>query len=455
MTRPIVALVGRPNVGKSTLFNRLAGEPLAIVDNTPGTTRDRLLSSAEWNGIPFDIVDTGGIDPSSSRAGKEPLSIGSAGFIRGIPPPAAAAVEEADAVLFLGDAISGVTPADREVALILRRRQKIRDGRPWPPIFLVVNKSDSSTLRDGAPEFYELGMGEPYPISAVHGTQTGDLLDDLVANFSAEEAEEEDDSVKIAIVGKPNAGKSSLLNKLLGQERSIVSPIPGTTRDAIDTKMEFDGLPLTLIDTAGNRRGGKVDPGVEKFSVIRSMRAIERCDVALLMIDATTGITAQDAHIAGFILEAWKSTVVLVNKWDAIEKDNQTMQEYTQRIRQDLNFMDYVPIQFISALTGQRVETVLPLALRVQEERLARLTTGQVNRIIQEAQERHAPTSRSGRPLHIYYGTQVRSDPPTFLLFCNDPKLGHFSYMRYLENAFRKEYPFTGTPIRLILKPRH
>jgi len=454
MTRPIVALVGRPNVGKSTLFNRLAGEPLAIVDNTPGTTRDRLLSSAEWNGITFDIVDTGGIDPSSSRAGKEPLSIGSADFIEDIRSQAELAVEEADAVLFLVDAISGVTPADREVALILRRRQKIRDGRPWPPIFLVVNKSDSGNLRDGVPEFYELGMGDPYPISAVHGTQTGDLLDDLVANFSAEEAEEEDDSVKIAIVGKPNAGKSSLLNKLLGQERSIVSPIPGTTRDAIDTKMEFDGLPLTLIDTAGIRRRGKVDPGVEKFSVIRSMRAIERCDVALLMIDATTGITAQDAHIAGFILEAWKSTVVLVNKWDAIEKDNQTMQEYTERIRQDLNFMDYVPIQFISALTGQRVDTVLPLALRVQEERLARLSTGQVNRIIQEAQERHAPTSRSGRPLHIYYGTQVRSDPPTFLLFCNDPKLGHFSYMRYLENAFRKEYPFTGTPVRLILKPR-
>ncbi len=265
----------------------------------------------------------------------------------------------------------------------------------------MVNKADGSNQRNTVPEFYELGMGEPYPISAVHGTMTGDLLDDLVANFAAEEEEEDDNSVKIAMVGKPNAGKSSLLNRLIGHERSIVSPIPGTTRDAIDTKMEFDGLPLTLIDTAGIRRRGKVDPGVEKFSVIRSMRAIERCDVALLMIDATTGITAQDAHIAGFIVEAWKSTVVLVNKWDAIEKDNQTIQDYTQRIRQDLNFMDYVPIQFISALNGQRVDTVLPLALRVQEERIARLSTGQVNRIVQEAQEKHAPTSRSGRPLHI------------------------------------------------------
>ena len=244
------------------------------------------------------------------------------------------------------------------------------------------------------------------------------------------------------------------MNRLVGEERSIVSPIPGTTRDAVDTKIEFDGLPVTLIDTAGIRRRGRVEPGVEKYSVIRSIRAIERSDVALLMIDATTGITAQDAHIAGFILEAWKSTVVLVNKWDAVEKKNQTMQEYTERIRQDLNFMAYVPILFISAKFGQRVDQVMPTALRVQEERLVRLSTGQVNRLVQEAQEKHHPTSKSGKALNIYYGTQVRSDPPTFMLFCNDPKLGHFTYIRYLENTFRKAYPFSGTPIRFVLKPR-
>lgn len=456
MTKPIVALVGRPNVGKSTLFNRLAGEPLAIVDNTPGTTRDRLFSTAEWNGREFDIVDTGGIDPSTTaRAGQAPLSVDSADFVREIRTQAELAIQEADAVLFLVDATAGVTPADREVAEILRRSQKMVDGKPWPPVFLVVNKADSARLRANAPEFYELGMGEPYPISAHHGTATGDLLDDLVANFPALDDEGEDESVKIAIVGKPNAGKSSLLNRLAGSERSIVSPIPGTTRDAIDTQIEVDGLPVTLIDTAGIRRRGKVEPGVEKYSVLRSMRAIERCDVALLMIDATSGITAQDTHIAGYILESWKSTVVLVNKWDAVEKDNYTMQEYTQRIRQELNFMDYVPILFISAKTGQRVEQVLPMALRVQEERLARISTGAINRLVQDALARHAPTSRSGRGLNIYYGTQVRSDPPTFLLFCNDPKLGHFSYIRYLENTFRKEYPFTGTPIRFVLKPRH
>jgi len=451
----IVALVGRPNVGKSTFFNRLVGEPMAIVDETPGTTRDRLFSTADWNGINFDVVDTGGIDPSTGSGGKAPLSIGSAEFIEEIRSQAKIAIQEADAVLFMVDAISGVTPADREVAEILRRSQRMVDGQPRPPIFLVVNKADSAQLRSNAADFYELGMGEPYPISAIHGTGTGDLLDDLVDSFPPQEEEPEDESIKIALVGKPNAGKSSLLNKLVGEERSIVSPIPGTTRDAIDTHIEIAGLPVTLIDTAGIRRRGKVEPGVEKYSVLRSMRAIERCDVALLMIDASTGITAQDTHIAGYILEAWKSTVVLVNKWDTVEKDNYTMQDFTTRIRQELNFMDYVPILFISAKTGQRVDQVMPLALRVQEERIARLSTGQINRIVQDAQAHHAPVSRQGKPLHIYYGTQVRSDPPTFMLFCNDPRLAHFSYIRYLENSFRKVYPFTGTPIRFVLKPRH
>ncbi len=453
MKKPIVALVGRPNVGKSTFFNRLAGEPLAIVDNVPGTTRDRLLAELEWNGVTFDIVDTGGVDPTAG--GKDPLSIGSADYIKQIRAQVQLAIEEADAVLFLADGIAGVTPADREVADMLRRNQRTRDGQPWPPVFLVVNKSDSQTLRMGAPEFYELAMGEPYPISALHGTGTGDLLDDLVAAFPAAEEEEEDELVKIAIVGKPNAGKSSLLNKLAGQERAIVSPIAGTTRDAIDTYMEYNEVPITLIDTAGIRRRGRIEPGVEKYSVIRAMRAIERADVALLLIDATSGITAQDTHIAGFILDAWKSTVVLVNKWDLVEKDTYTMDEYTKRIRQELNFLDYVPILFISAKTGQRVDQVLPLALRVQEERLARLTTGQLNRVIQAAQDAHPAPSHAGRQLRMYYGTQVRSNPPTFMIYVNEPKLAHFSYMRYLENRLREEYHFIGTPIRIVLKPRH
>jgi GTP-binding protein len=454
MSKPVVALVGRPNVGKSTLFNRLAGERLAVVDGVPGTTRDRLVAEAEWNGIPFDIVDTGGIDPTRSRAGKQPLSIGSADYIGQIRFQAEIAVREADVVLFIVDVESGVTPADEEVAQILRQQQREKNGNPWPPVLLVVNKADSAARRTQAMEFYELGMGEPYPISALHGTQTGDLLDVLVSHFQNGVEEEEEESVKIAIVGKPNAGKSSLLNYLLGEERAIVSPIPGTTRDAVDTYMVFDGIQITLIDTAGIRRRGHIAPGVEKYSVLRSLRAIERADVVLLIVDATSGITAQDTHIAGFIIDAWKSAVVLVNKWDAVKKDAHTMEEYTRRINRELNFMDYVPVLFISAKTGQRVDQVLPLALQVQEERLVRLSTSQLNQILQKAQDVHPPPSRAGRQLKIYYGTQARSDPPTFLLYVNDPKLAHFTYRRYLENRLREIYPFIGTPIRLVLRPR-
>jgi GTPase len=279
-------------------------------------------------------------------------------------------------------------------------------------------------------------------------------LDALVNSFKDQGEEVEDESVKIAILGKPNVGKSSLLNRLVGEERSIVSPIAGTTRDAIDTHMDFDGLPITLIDTAGIRRRGKIEPGVEKYSVVRTMRAIERCDVALLMIDAVEGISAQDTHIAGYILEEWKSVVVVVNKWDLVEKDTYTMANFTEVIRRELNFMDYVPILFISAKTGQRVDQVLPSALRVQEERLARLTTSQLNKIIQDAQDAHPGPSHAGRALRIYYGTQVRSDPPTFLLYVNDPQLSHFTYERYLDNSIRKQYPFLGTPIRIIMRPR-
>jgi GTP-binding protein len=454
MPKPVVALVGRPNVGKSTLFNRLAGERLAIVDDTPGTTRDRIFAEAEWNGITFDIVDTGGIDPS--HGGRAPLSTGSADFIEAIRAQARIAIDDADAVLFICDGESGVTPPDREVAEILRRSQKkLPDGSFWPPILVVVNKCENRERRDAAAEFYELGLGDPHPISAIHGTDTGDLLDELLKAFPAPAEEIEDESVKVAIVGKPNAGKSSLLNKLVGKERAIVSPIAGTTRDAIDTQIEFNGTPITLIDTAGIRRRGKIIPGVEKYSVLRSFKAIERADVALLMIDAQEGLTSQDAHIAGFILEAWKSTVVLVNKWDAIEKDNFTMETFTKHVRQELNFMDYVPILFISAKTGQRVDQVLPLALRVQEERLARLTTSKLNQVLQSAQDYQPAPAHAGRQLKIFYGTQVRSDPPTFMIYVNDPKLMHFSYLRFLENRIREEYGFVGTPIRIVTKGRN
>ncbi len=453
MSKPIVALVGRPNVGKSTLFNRLVGERLAIVDDTPGTTRDRLFGEVEWNGRVFHVVDTGGIDPT--HGGKTPLSVGSADFINEIRAQAKVAIDESDAVLFVADGEAGVTAPDLEVADILRRSQKkLENGTFWPPIFVVVNKAESKSRRDESPQFYELGLGDPYAVSAVHGTGTGDLLDALVESFPQQEAEEEDDSVKIALVGKPNAGKSSLLNKLVGEERAIVSPIPGTTRDATDTIIDVNGLPVTLIDTAGIRKRGKIEHGVEQYSVLRSFKAIERADVALLMIDATTGITAQDAHIAGFILDEWKSCVVIVNKWDAVEKDSYSMEEFTKTIRRDLNFMDYVPLLFISAKTGQRVDQVLPMALRVQEERLARLTTSKINEVIHNAQDAHPHPSHAGRQLKMFYGTQVRSDPPTFMIYVNEPKLMHFTYLRYLENQIRAEYGFLGTPIRIVTKGR-
>ena len=453
MTKPIVALVGRPNVGKSTLFNRFVGERLAIVDDIAGTTRDRLFAESEWNGRAFHVIDTGGIDPT--HGGKSPLSIGSADFIDEIRDQALAAIRESDVVLFITDGETGVTEPDREVAEILRRSQKKQaDGTFLPPILVVVNKCENENRRNQAGEFYELGLGEPHPISSLHGTNTGDLLDALVSSFPEQTIDEEDDSVKIALVGKPNAGKSSLLNKLVGEERMIVSPIAGTTRDSIDTKIDYDGIEVTLIDTAGIRRRGRIEPGVEQFSVLRAFKAIEKSDVALLMIDAITRITSQDAHIAGFILDEWKSCVVLVNKWDAVEKDSYTMDEFTKTIRRDLNFMDYVPILFISAKTGQRVDQVMPMALRVQEERLARLTTSKINQVIHKAQDAHPHPSHAGRQLKMFYGTQVRSDPPTFMIYVNEPSLMHFSYLRYLENRIREEYGFLGTPIRIVTKGR-
>jgi len=453
MRKPVVAIVGRPNVGKSTLFNRLAGERLAVVNDSPGTTRDRLLAESEWQGITFDIVDTGGIDPTNlSRA--EPLSVDSADFIPQIRAQAELAAREADVILFLVDVVSGLTPADEEVADMLRRQQRKLDGERRPPLLLVVNRCDNATRREDASAFYELGMGNPIPISALHGLGTGDMLDLLVDSFPSdlESPSDEQGGVHIAIVGRPNVGKSSLLNKLLGEERVIVSPIAGTTRDAIDTSLIYEGETLTIIDTAGIRRRGKVAPGVEKYSVIRAVKAVDRADVVLLLVDATEGVTAQDTHIAGMVLEKRKSVVVVVNKWDLVEKDTHTMSAYTEHVRRELNFLDYVPVMFISAKTGQRVVNVLPMALHVHQERMYRIPTGALNRAILRALDRHAPPSKQGKRLNIKYVSQVRIDPPTFLFHVNDPKLVHFSYERYLENSIREEYPFEGTPIRLSFR---
>jgi GTP-binding protein len=455
MTKPIVALVGRPNVGKSTLFNRLAGERLAVVNDTPGTTRDRLVAEVEWNGVVFDIVDTGGIDPTDLHR-EEPLSLDSADYIRQIRSQAEMAIVEADAVIFLVDIESGLTSPDQEVAKILRRHQRTQKDRPWPPVLLVVNRCDNAERRAQAVEFFELGMGDPIPISALHGTGTGDLLDQLIEIIGIKVPQEPgpDASIKIAIVGRPNVGKSSLLNRMLGEERVIVSPIPGTTRDAIDTQLTYHGMLITLVDTAGIRRRGRITPGVEKYSVLRALKAMERADVVLLLIDATEGVTAQDTHIAGMAIDKMKSVIVLVNKWDAIPKDTHTMPAYTQHVREQLNFLSYVPVLFISAKTGQRVSKVLPTALRVQEERLRRIPTGELNRLIRQALSVHPPPTRRGKQLKIVYGAQVRIDPPTFLFHVNNPSLVHFSYKRYLENRIRKSHGFLGTPLRLSFRRR-
>jgi GTP-binding protein len=455
MAKPIIALVGRPNVGKSTLFNRLAGDQLAVVDDKPGTTRDRLVAEAEWRGVAFDIVDTGGIDPTHLQR-QEPLSLDSADYIEEIRYQAEVAAREADAVLFLVDGESGLNPADTEVGNILRKYQGKRGKENWPPVLLVVNKCENEARRAAAVEFYELGFGEPIVISALHGTGTGDMLDELIEALDALDLQLEgtDNAVKVAIVGRPNVGKSSLLNKILGEERVIVSPLPGTTRDAIDTQVRYHGKRITLIDTAGIRRRGRIEPGVEKYSVLRAVKAIERADVVCLLVDASEGATAQDAHIAGMAVDKLKSIIVVVNKWDLVLKDAHTMPEFSKLVRQELNFLDYVPVLFISAKTGLRVNQVLPTVLQVHEQRFKRISTADLNKIVRNALVAHAPPSKAGKRLRIFYSSQVRTDPPTFLFHVNDTDLVHFSYERYLENRIRDEHGFLGTPLRLSFRPR-
>jgi GTPase len=444
--KPLVALVGRPNVGKSTLFNRFVGRRLAVVSEVAGTTRDRLHAEAEWAGTSFMLVDTGGIEVTEGRH-TEPLSEDSERFLPLIRGQAEIAIQDADVIVQVVDGQTGITAADREVADILRRSRK--------PVLVAANKLESTRLHDTIYEFYELGVGEVFAVSAVHGTGSGDLLDAIVAGLPSPAAEEEEDeSVKVAILGRPNVGKSTLVNRLLGEERLIVSPIAGTTRDAIDTHLMWAGRPFTLIDTAGIRRRGRIEPGVEKYSVLRAIKALNRADVALLLIDAQEGITAQDQHIAGMLVDEMASIVVLVNKWDSVAKDTHTMHEYTTQLRQELNFLPYVPILFISAQTGQRVNKVLSTALEVYEARYHRIPTSQLNKLMREAVDRHPPPQKGGVRVKFFFATQASVAPPTLVFFVNKPEVVHFSYQRYLENRIREEFPFPGTPIRLIFRPR-
>jgi GTPase len=441
VAKPIVAIVGRPNVGKSTLFNRLVGERQAIVEDEPGTTRDRVYGTTDWGGVEFTLVDTGGLqDDREIEAGSLTQ------IVRHTREQAHVAIGEADVIVFMVDAKSGISAGDHEVADLLRRTDK--------PTILVANKAESAIRRESVFEFYELGLGDPIAVSSYHGTGTGDLLDRIVEALPEVDDEGEAEGPAIAIVGRPNVGKSRLLNALLGQERSIVTDVPGTTRDSLDTGLNWAGQPVTLIDTAGIRRRGRVDRGIEQYSVLRSMRAIDRADVVLLVIDATEGFTAQDLHIAGYIAEQKKGVVVVINKWDLIEKDASTMEEYRRKARQALDFLPYAPLVFVSAKFGQRVHQVLDSALAVVAERHRRVPTAALNKMLKEAVAAHPPPSKPGKWIRFFYVTQADVSPPTFVIFTNDPAQIHFSYRRYLENKLRERFGFTGTAIRMSFRGR-
>jgi len=437
MPRPIVAVVGRPNVGKSTLFNRLVGNRLAIVDDTPGVTRDRLYADAEWLSHNFTIIDTGGLDPDTDDI-----------MTKHIFRQAEAAIESADVILFLLDIKTGIMDADHHVADMLRKSKK--------PVVLVVNKVDNPTKDNHELyEFYELGLGDPLPISAGQALGLGDMLDEIVSHFpKQEDGAEEDERIRVAIVGKPNAGKSSLINKILGEDRLIVSDIPGTTRDAIDTYLTRDGREYTFIDTAGLRRKSKVKENIERYSMLRTIAAVERCDVCVLLIDAEEGITEQDTKIAGIAHESGRAAIICVNKWDLIEKDDKTMREFTKTLEMELKYMPYAPKLFISALTGQRVNKLFELIYATYQNHALRVGTGVLNDVVIEATAMHAPPSDKGKTLRIYYATQVSVKPPTFVLFVNDKKLLHFSYTRYIENRIREAFGFEGTPVHFIARER-
>ena len=435
MPKPVIAIVGRPNVGKSMLFNKLIGQRLSIVEDTPGVTRDRIYGESDWNGRRFTLIDTGGIEP---RTDNEILS-----FMR---EQAEIAIDTADVIVFLTDVKTGVTASDQEVASML-----LRSGKP---IVLAVNKVDQGMSPD-IYEFYNLGLGDPIAVSAVHGHGTGDLLDECVKYFPPEtEEEEEDDAIQVAIIGKPNVGKSSLTNKILGQQRTIVSDVAGTTRDAIDSRFENEKGKYVFIDTAGMRKKSKVDEAIEKYSVLRAQMAIERSDVCLILIDATEGVTEQDTKVAGLAHEAGKASIIVVNKWDLVEKDGKTMDRMREDIRRDLAYMTYAPILFISALTGQRVDRLFDLINYVNDQAATRITTGMLNNVLEDAQTRVQPPTDKGRRLKIYYVTQTGVKPPHFVFFCNDARLFHFSYQRYLENQLRSTFGLEGTPIRITIRQK-
>jgi GTP-binding protein len=434
LTKPVVAIIGRQNVGKSTLLNRLSGQRISIVEDLPGTTRDRVFATVDWLDHEFTLVDTGGLEIKADS-----------GISKGVNDQIKAALDEADVIIFLVDVRDGVTPDDYDIAEMLRKTGK--------PLVLVVNKADNDRFEAEAVAFYELGLGEPITISAQHGRGTGDLLDKLVSMLpGAVAVETPSDIIKVAIVGRPNVGKSALLNVLLGQERVIVSDIPGTTRDAIDTIFDFNGQNMLLIDTAGIRRRGRFGNGVERYSVVRALRAIERADVVLLVIDASEPLTAQDMHIAGYIHQMTKGIVLVVNKWDLITEKN--IPEWEKRIKSELKFMPYAPTVYISAKTGSGIDKVMPEVCKVYHERVKRLSTSEVNSVVHKAAAAHSLTGTHGKQLKILYATQAEVNPPTFVFFVNDPKLIHFSYQRYLENKLRQSFGFAGTPLRLVFKAR-
>ncbi len=435
--KPLVAIVGRPNVGKSWLFNKLCGQRLSIVQDTPGVTRDRIYAECEWCGRTFDLVDTGGIEPGTDN---EILA-----FMR---RQAEIAIANADVIVFVCDIKTGLTASDHEVANML-----LRSGKP---VVLAVNKMDQvGHTNPDIYEFYNLGLGDPIAVSAVHGHGTGDLLDECMKFFPAEEEEEEEtDAIRVALIGKPNVGKSSLINRILGQERVIVSDMAGTTRDAIDSYFENDKGKYVFIDTAGMRKKSKVDDPIEKFSVLRATMAVERCDVCLIMIDANEGVTEQDTKVAGLAHEAGKACIIVVNKWDAVEKDDKTMARMREDIRRDLSYMTYEPIVFLSARTGQRVDRIFELINYVNDQASMRITTGMLNSVLADATARVQPPTDKGRRLKIFYMTQVGIKPPHFVCFCNDAQLFHFSYQRYLENQIRNTFGLEGTPVRLTIRQK-
>ena len=435
MTKPVIAIVGRPNVGKSTIFNRIVGERVSIVEDIPGVTRDRIYSSAEWLTHDFNIIDTGGIE-----IGDEP-------FLEQIRQQAEIAIDEADVIIFMTNGREGVTAADEQVAKILYKTKK--------PVVLAVNKVDNPDMREMIYDFYSLGFGEPWPISGSHGLGLGDLLDECAKHFPKEDEHQySEETIKFSLIGRPNVGKSSLVNAFLGQERVIVSDIQGTTRDAIDTPYSYDDQDYVIIDTAGMRKKGKVYESTEKYSVLRALRAIERSDVVLVVLNADEGIQEQDKKIAGYAHEAGKAVIIVVNKWDAIEKDDKTMNFYTTQIREHFLFLDYAPIVFVSAKTKQRVHNLLPVIKRVSENHAMRIQSSILNEVIEDAVARNPAPTDKGRRLRLYYATQVATQPPTFVIFVNDVELMHFSYLRFLENRIRETFDFEGTPIRLITRAR-